>query len=145
MIPQMLHYLMATHPFQMFQFCMKLNFKLQTYTLDRLKCFYHQLVLFVNLISKNQFLINFLITFLVSSDFSVTACIRRQDGYCCIQYSVCANEINAFSLDSKSLAADSGDFDTACIMDYTLIAGNFFYLCFGLSIEPVRPIIGVAI
>jgi len=54
---------------------------------------------------------------------SVTACIRRQDGYCCIQYQVCQNVPNAFSLDIASSIADAGDIDTLCTNDYVTIPG----------------------
>ena len=56
---------------------------------------------------------------------SVTACIRRQEGFCCVQYQVCANVINAFSLSSKSQAtAGAGDVDSKCLLDYVNIPGK---------------------
>ena len=54
-------------------------------------------------------------------NFSVTACIRRQAGFCCIQYQVCAGVINAFSLDQS---AAIGLIDTNCILDYVTIPGT---------------------
>ena len=54
--------------------------------------------------------------------FSVTACIRRQEGFCCIQYQVCADVLNGFSL--SGTPNDAGQTDTNCIHDYIIIPGK---------------------
>ena len=58
-----------------------------------------------------------------------TVCIRQAKGYCCIQYQICPDESDAFSLDRKDLGvADStklyGFVDTYCTNDYLLIPGK---------------------
>jgi hypothetical protein len=50
-------------------------------------------------------------------------CIRQEEGYCCIQYSVCP-DTNPFSLDAKSNVADSSDIGTWCTNDYIEIQGG---------------------
>jgi hypothetical protein len=50
-------------------------------------------------------------------------CIRQEQGYCCVQYSVCA-DTNSFSLDQKSEAADTADIGTYCTNDFIEIGGG---------------------
>ena len=52
--------------------------------------------------------------------YSVTACIRRQDGYCCVQYQICANVINPYTLSGDAAIAI---LDSNCINDWLLIPG----------------------
>jgi hypothetical protein len=59
--------------------------------------------------------------------FSYSACIRRQAGYCCIQYQVCANMASAFSLEAST--PTMGLIDSLCTGDYTAIPGNFLESC----------------
>lgn len=64
---------------------------------------------------------------LVSQD--VTACIRRNAGYCCVQYQVCEGVPNAFTLDSEIEKADAtpgkvGLIDTLCTSDYITIPAS---------------------
>ncbi len=53
--------------------------------------------------------------------FSVTACIRRQEGFCCIQYQVCPNVPNAFAL--EVITSFEASVDTKCTSDYIVIPG----------------------
>ena len=53
--------------------------------------------------------------------YSVTACIRRQEGYCCVQYQVCANVINAYTLSGQEAIAA---LDSKCLKDFVAIPGN---------------------
>ncbi len=53
--------------------------------------------------------------------FSYSACIRRQAGYCCIQYQACSGVPGSFSLDATPT---TGLADTKCSMDYIGIPGN---------------------
>ena len=79
----------------------------------------------------------------------MTACIKRQDGYCCIQYQVCNNVINGFSLSSQSqVTANAGDTDTQCTLDYVTIPGKntlaIYKSCdvnFFLNRETLHPVI----
>ena len=48
-------------------------------------------------------------------------CVRRAAGYCCIQYQVCADQTNAFSLDGGT---EISAIDTACTLDYIAIPGE---------------------
>ena len=48
-------------------------------------------------------------------------CVRRAAGYCCIQYQVCADQTNAFSLDGGTAISA---IDTACTLDYIAIPGE---------------------
>ena len=48
-------------------------------------------------------------------------CVRRAAGYCCIQYTVCADQTNAFSLDGGTAISA---IDTACTLDYIAIPGE---------------------
>ena len=52
---------------------------------------------------------------------SVTACIRRQEGYCCVQYQVCSNVINPYTLSGQAAIAI---LYSNCIKDYVSIGGN---------------------
>jgi len=58
----------------------------------------------------------------------VTACVRRNQGYCCVQYTVCEGVIGAFSLDSQVVGAASivtqGLQDTFCTADYVSIPSS---------------------
>ena len=54
----------------------------------------------------------------------MSVCIRRQDGYCCVQYQACPGVLNAMSLDYKSTILDAGDIDTLCSNDYVNIPGE---------------------
>lgn len=55
---------------------------------------------------------------LQNQDYS--ACIRLQNGYCCVQYQVCQNVPNAFTLDTNAV----GKVDSQCTsLDYVLIEG----------------------
>ena len=57
--------------------------------------------------------------------FSVTACIRRQEGYCCVQYQVCPDVISPFSLDTAiTTAVIKAQVDTQCTNDYVTIPGS---------------------
>ena len=60
--------------------------------------------------------------------YSVTACIRRQEGYCCVQYQVCANVINGYTLSGQAAIAI---LDSLCTLDYVSIPGIyiFYMLC----------------
>ena len=48
-------------------------------------------------------------------------CVRRAAGYCCIQYQVCADQTNAFTLDGGTAISA---IDTACTLDYIAIPGE---------------------
>lgn len=56
---------------------------------------------------------------LASQDYTV--CVRRLQGFCCVQYQVC--ETGGFSLDGKSTAADTSDTGITCTTDYIDIPG----------------------
>ncbi len=57
---------------------------------------------------------------------SVTACIRRQEGFCCIQYQVCSDVANAFALEATSTPAAL--VDSKCTLDYVAIPGIYLYI-----------------
>jgi hypothetical protein len=57
--------------------------------------------------------------------FRYSACIKRQAGYCCVQYQACAGVPNSFSLDSTPAI---GLADTKCSMDYIGIPGKAPYI-----------------
>ena len=52
---------------------------------------------------------------------SYSICIRPADGFCCVQYSVCADQMDAFSLDAKLQMAKQ---DTDCSADFIVISGE---------------------
>jgi len=54
---------------------------------------------------------------LASQDYGI--CIRQEEGYCCIQYTLCSDP-NSFSLTMLNAAAK---LDTDCVTDYVGIAG----------------------
>ena len=56
--------------------------------------------------------------------YSVTACIRRQEGYCCVQYQVCANVINGYTLSGQAAIAI---LDSLCANDYVSIPGIYIF------------------
>ena len=57
--------------------------------------------------------------------FSYSSCIRRAAGYCCIEYTVCTDQTNAWSLDGQS--ASKSFTDSFCTLDYVGIPGmNIF-------------------
>ena len=53
--------------------------------------------------------------------FSYNICVRKEAGYCCIQYSVCS-DTGSWTI-SQILAAGSLATDTICAADYVSIAG----------------------
>ena len=59
--------------------------------------------------------------------FSQTICIRQAQGYCCVQYQLCADQTNPFTIDRTLIAADviKGLVDSSCILDYVAIPGSF--------------------
>ena len=67
--------------------------------------------------------------------YSVTACIRRQEGYCCVQYQVCANVINGFTLSGNAAIAI---LDSLCSLDYVSIPGKHIPYKFHVSISWVH-------
>jgi hypothetical protein len=52
-----------------------------------------------------------------------SACIRRANGYCCVEYSVCEGEPSAFSLDGLTANAIQALLETNCKLDYISIPG----------------------
>ena len=57
-----------------------------------------------------------------------SSCVRQAEGYCCVQWSVCPDQTNAFSIDNKLPAADDmqkAQTDNLCTLDYIGIAGEF--------------------
>ena len=64
---------------------------------------------------------------------SVTACIKRQEGFCCIQYQACKDQTFPFSLDiGSAIAANKGQVDTLCSYDYVNIPGVYVSVVFFL-------------
>ena len=56
-------------------------------------------------------------------------CIRPEAGMCCVQYQVCADQSNAFTLSSGAIAtgiANIAILDSMCTNDYTEIIGEKF-------------------
>ena len=64
---------------------------------------------------------------------SYTVCVRRLQGFCCVQYQVC--ETGGFSLDSKSTIADSSDTGTSCTTDFIDIPGTYILYIFNLFVR----------
>jgi hypothetical protein len=62
------------------------------------------------------------------SFFSYNICVRQEAGYCCIQYSLCA-DASSFTIDAFSQTANLGDIGTGCIQDYIEIEGSGFVGC----------------
>ena len=60
--------------------------------------------------------------------FSQTICVRQAQGYCCVEYKLCADQTNPFTLDRITTATIMGLVDSSCIGDYVAIPGksNFF-------------------
>jgi len=57
--------------------------------------------------------------------FRYNICIRKNAGFCCVQYVSCPNILYAFTLDTSIAAnAINGFIDTSCINDYITIAGK---------------------
>lgn len=54
-------------------------------------------------------------THLASQQYS--ACVRQEEGYCCVQWSVCGDQDSSFSIDGGDAPTISG-VDTACTQDY---------------------------
>ena len=54
---------------------------------------------------------------------SYSICIRQEDGYCCVQYTPCA-DANSFSIDTMGMATMAAATDTACSLDYVGILGK---------------------
>lgn len=54
---------------------------------------------------------------------SYAVCIRRLEGFCCVQYQTCG-ESGDFSLDSSSTTADTADTGISCTTDYIDILGK---------------------
>ena len=50
-------------------------------------------------------------------------CIRQEDGYCCVQYSPCADP-NSYTLDELAIAAEA-EVGTLCSLDYIEIDGRY--------------------
>ena len=58
-------------------------------------------------------------------------CIRPEAGMCCIQYQLCADQSNAYTLSSGAIAtgiANIAILDSMCTNDYTEIIGKKFDL-----------------
>ena len=57
---------------------------------------------------------------------SQNVCIRRADGYCCIQYQLCADQTNPFTLDriAAYAAPTAGLVDSSCTGDFVAIPGE---------------------
>ena len=62
--------------------------------------------------------------------YSYGICIRQEEGYCCIQYSPCA-DANSYTLDASQAAGDGAMQDTLCTADWVGIAGMIF-----ISVRP---------
>lgn len=63
---------------------------------------------------------------------SQTICVRQAQGYCCVQYQLCADQTNPFTLDRTLIAADviKGLVDSSCTLDYVAIPGkSLLILC----------------
>ena len=61
-----------------------------------------------------------------------TICVRQAQGYCCVQYQLCADQTNPFTLDRTLIAADviKGLVDSSCTLDYVAIPGkSLLILC----------------
>ena len=56
--------------------------------------------------------------------FRQTACIRQAQGYCCVEYQLCADQTNPWTLDRKSAADTKGLVDSSCTIDYVAIPGT---------------------
>ena len=56
---------------------------------------------------------------------SYTVCVRRLQGFCCVQYQVC--ETGGFSLDGHSTVADTSDTGITCTTDYIDIPGTYIF------------------
>jgi hypothetical protein len=59
-------------------------------------------------------------------------CIRQAQGYCCVQYQVCADQTSAFSIDRVQTyiaASAAGLVDTSCTTDYLAIPASSFSNC----------------
>ena len=63
----------------------------------------------------------------------------QQEGYCCVEYQVCASVINAFSLQIKSTIKNAGDIDSLCTQDYVVIPGWESGSCFYWYFQGIRP------
>jgi hypothetical protein len=77
--------------------------------------------------SKNQRFVKIQgINFIILSSQNV--CIRRADGYCCIQYQVCGDQTNPFTLDRKNTysAPLAGLVENSCTVDYIAIPSKYF-------------------
>ena len=69
--------------------------------------------------------------------FSYNICVRKEAGYCCIQYSVCS-DTGSWTI-SQILAAGSLATDTICAADYVTIAGASA-ACPGATPQVVQPV-----
>jgi len=59
-------------------------------------------------------------THLASQDYNI--CVRKQDGFCCVQYQACADQTNPISLDVTAMKQNR---DEACSgLDYLRIPGS---------------------
>ena len=56
--------------------------------------------------------------------FSYNVCIRPEPGFCCIQYMLCQNEPNPFSLDTQGAADMKAKQESDCTLDYITISGS---------------------
>jgi hypothetical protein len=61
-------------------------------------------------------------THLASQDYNV--CVKKQDGFCCVQYQVCSDQTLAFSLDQTTASATKQIVDSGCATDYVRIPGS---------------------
>ncbi len=52
-----------------------------------------------------------------------SVCVRQEVGFCCIQYTACADP-NSFSLNDVGAAAQQSGTDTLCTTDFIEIAGK---------------------
>lgn len=63
-------------------------------------------------------------THLASQDYN--SCIKKQDGFCCVQYQVCADQTNAFTFDVTAATLGMSKVDDTCkaSIDYVRIPGS---------------------
>ena len=58
--------------------------------------------------------------------YSYSVCIRKQEGFCCVQYQACADQANSFTLDTLNTAQSN---DELCTDDYISIPGKSHAIC----------------
>ena len=57
--------------------------------------------------------------------FSYATCIRQEEGYCCVRYSLCA-DTNSWDIDNSQTAASG--IGSECTYDYVGIQGKIVLL-----------------